>query len=112
MSLKSVLLEPLRNFLHALALEEIYNPAAFAGLVVEPCALADIDAAGAVGAPAQFFLARVTRIRLAPEMPGHIGHGLGELGNGHDASHTGSPRLSESQRATARVSLSDPHSQP
>ena len=62
---KSVLLEPLRNFPHALALEENYNPAAFAGLVVEPGAFADISTAGAVGPPAQFLLVEWRRFGSA-----------------------------------------------
>ena len=100
----AVLAQPFPRIADALAIEEIEHTAAFAGLVVEPCALGDIDAAGAVGAPAQLLLARVARVRLAPEMPGDIRHGLGELGDGHDASRTGSPRLSASQCATARAS--------
>jgi hypothetical protein len=99
----AMLAQPFPRIADALASEKVEHTTAFAGLMVEPCALGHIDGAGAIAAPSQFLLARMARVRLAPEAPGDIRHGLGELGHVHAVAphRIGSPLLRASQRASS-----------
>ena len=98
---------------HALALEEIDAPrrlrsASWSNQV--PLATSTLRAP--LVPQRSSFLLEWRRIRLAPEMPGHIGHDLGELGDGHDASRTGSPRFHASHCASASAERRSPWSHP